>query len=262
VVSLKIIEFQLPRMRAVLFLCLLPTSLVSGASTLWNATLGPMPPPQPKEVGMQVLDYQYYYLVSNHEVIADVNIPGYEFMSYQQQAVMSITGGEVNGIPQQQIAYQNYLDPYSNTASLLAQYKTQTCTYGQIEGTTPYPGYDYYNNLLLSLVDQGIPVYFDYITLPDYGLCLQYTSTPPWITDDEPRAITYTLTFQNSTGYLVIYSLIGTEYCCPGVNIYCPNSGLCSDGTEPQLTQANTTSYYGPYQIYSASDWADGFFGA
>lgn len=40
-----------------------------------------------------------------------------------------------------------------------------------------------------------------------------------------PRDLTYTLTFQNSTGYLLIYALAGTEYCCPGADIYCPNEG-------------------------------------
>lgn len=174
---------------------------------------------------------------------------------------MATTGGEVNGIPQVQLSYGNYQDPSSNTASMLAHYNDQTCTYSQIEGESPYPGFDYYQNLLLSLYYSGIPVYFDYIDLPDYGLCLQFTATPPWISEDLPRALTYTLTFQNSTGLLVIYALIGTEYCCPGLNLYCPNSGPCDDGSQPLLTQANTTSFYGPYQIYTADSWSEGFFG-
>ncbi len=64
------------------------------------------------------------------------------------------------------------------------------------------------------------------------------------------------------SGYLLIYSLIGTEYCCPGINLYCPNSGNCDDGSVPLLTQANTTQYYSAYQIYTNTSWADGFFGA
>lgn len=232
-----------------------------GASTLWNITTGPMPPLQPKELGVELLNYQFYTLVSTNEVILNINVPGYQFNSYSQQCQMATTGGEVNGIPQVQLSYGNYKDPSSNTASMLAHYNDQTCTYSQIEGESPYPGYDYYQSMLLSLYYSGIPVYFDYVNLPDYGLCLQYTATPPWPSDDEPRDLTYTLTFQNSTGYLLIYALIGTEYCCPGLNLYCPNSGPCDDGSMPLLTQANTTSFYGPYQIYEADSWSDGFFG-
>ena len=177
---------------------------------------------------------------------------------------MSSAGGEVNGVPNLQVSYDNYANPSSNTAVMLADYNTQQCTYGQIEGEAPYPGYDYWNTFLQTLVAENITVYFEYVTLPDYGLCLQYTTTPPWYSNDdnEPRVLTYTLAFQNSTGYLVLYSLEGTEYCCPGANIYCPNSGLCADGTSPQLTMANTTVYYSNYQIYNASSWASGLFGA
>jgi hypothetical protein len=238
--------------------CVLPTL---GAPTLWNISVGPMPPLQPKELGVELLNYQYYTLVSNNEVVLDLDVPGYQFNSYSQQCQMATTGGEVNGIPSVQLSYSNYLDPSSDTASMLAHYNDQTCTYSQIEGESPYPGYDYYQNLLLSLYYGGIPVYFEYVDLPDYGLCMQFTATPPWISDDLPRSLTYTLTFQNSTGYLLIYALVGTEYCCPGLNLFCPNSGLCSDGSEPQLTQANTTSYYGPYQIYANDSWSPGFFG-
>lgn len=233
-----------------------------GAATLWNVTTGPMPPLQPKELGVELLNIQTYTLVSNNELILDLNVPGYQFNSYSQQCQMATTGGELNGVPQVQLSYGNYKDPSSDTASMLAHYNDQTCTYSQIEGESPYPGYDYYQTMLLSLYYSGIPVYFDYVTLPEYGLCLQYTATPPWDSDDEPRDLTYTLTFQNSTGYMLIYALIGTEYCCPGLNLYCPNSGPCEDGTMPVLTQANTTAYYGPYQIYSADSWSKGFFGA
>lgn len=236
-------------------------SITFGASTLWNVTTGPMAPLQPKELGFELLNYQFYTLVSTGEVILDLKVPGYQFSSYSQQCQSATTGGELNGIPQIQLSYGNYKDPSSSTASMLAHYNDQTCTYSQIEGESPYPGYDYYQNLLLSLYYSGIPVYFDYVDLPDYGLCLQYTATPPWISDDEPRSLTYTLTFQNSTGYLIIYALVGTEYCCPGLNLYCPNSGLCEDGSAPLLTHANTTALYGPYQIYEEDSWSEGFFG-
>lgn len=233
---------------------------VLGASTLWNTTQ-PMPPLQPKELGVELLNYQYYTLIPSNDVILDLNVQAYQFNSFSQLVQMATTAGKVNGVPQVQLSYGNYQDPSSYTASMLAHYDDQTCSYSQIEGESPYPGYDYYQNLLLSLYYGGIPVYFDYVNLPEYGQCLQYSATPPWISEDLPRDLTYTLTFQESTGHLVIYSLVGTEYCCPGVNVYCPNSGPCNDGTQPLLTMANTTSFYGPYQIFAADSWSDGFFG-
>ncbi len=174
--------------------------VVLSATTLWNVTTGPLPPLQPKEMGADTLNYQYYTLESTGEVILDLNVPGYQFNSYSQQCVMSTTGGEVDGVPQIQISYDNYMNPSSETASMQAHYTTQSCTYGPIEGESPYTGYDYYTTLLMSLYNAGIPIYFDFVDSPEYGVCLQYTATPPWESDDEPRVLTYTLTFQNSTG--------------------------------------------------------------
>ena len=251
------------RMKYLFLYCALLCSAFA-APAVWNSTIGPYPPYQPKENGCQSVNYQFYHLASTGEVILDLIVPGFVFSSYSYQTIMSTAGGEVDGIPNLQVSYDNYADPSSDTAVMLADYNTQTCTYGQIEGYSPYPGYNYYNIFLDELIAEGITVYFEYVDLPDYGLCLQYTTTPPWVSNDdsEPRVLTYTLAFQNSTGYLFLYSLVGTEYCCPGENIYCPNSGLCADGSEPQLTNANTSVYYSNYQIYSNTSWADGFFGA
>ncbi len=177
-------------MMFLIFVALTLPSCVLSAAALWNISTDPMPPLQPKEMGAETLNYQYYYLVSDpSDVILNLNVPGFQFNSYLYQSIMSTTGGEVNGQPQIQIAYDNYADPSSATASMLAHYDTQTCQYGPIEGDSPYMGYNYYTNLLLSLYSEQIPIYFEYVTLPEYGLCLQYTSTPPWVSNDnnEPR---------------------------------------------------------------------------
>lgn len=171
------------------------------APVLWNITTGPMPPYQPKEMGVETLTIQHYTADATGEVFVDINLPGFIFNSYSQLSAMATTGGEVDGVPQLQVAYNNFNDPSSPTATLLAYYNTQTCMSGPIEGDSPYNGYDYYTNLLLSLYYSGTPIYFQYVELPDYGTCLQYTATPPWPFDDLPRDLKYTVTFQQSTGY-------------------------------------------------------------
>lgn len=62
------------------------------ASVVWNITTDPMPPLQPKEMGCDTQNYQHYYLIPSGEVILDLNVPGYQFNSYSQQCIMSITG--------------------------------------------------------------------------------------------------------------------------------------------------------------------------
>src|SRR5687768_2292662 len=116
-------------------------SLVGSAPVLWNPATDPLPPNQPKEMGATVSDIQFYTLVNGGAVVLDINVPGYQFNSYVYQTIMATTGGEAEGVPQLQISYNNYKDPSSATASMLAHYATQSCSYGQIEGESPYPGY-------------------------------------------------------------------------------------------------------------------------
>ena len=243
----------------VTLLCLLFLSPCVTSLTLWNATTDPLPPLQPPEFGAYVSTYGVTILISTGELLSSVNMPGYEFSSYSQLSIMSVLGGQMGGIPQLQIAYNNYSTPSSN---FLAYYNTQQCMTGEVEGNSPFTGYDYYQNLVLQLYYSGTPIFFEYVTLPDYGLCVTYITSPPWDNPALPRNITYSLTFQNSTGYLIYYEVSGTEYCCVNENLYCPNSGNCSDGTVPVQIFSNATQLTDSYQIYDASAWPNDFFGA
>lgn len=232
------------------------------AAQLWNPATDPLPPVQPAEMSATLYNSDLYTLVESGEVVSRTDVFGYQFNSFSKEMQMTVASGSNEGLPVLQIAYNNYANPSADNSSLLAQYNTQTCSNGPIEGESPYPGYNYYQEYLQLLYSSGIPIYFEYVILPEYGLSLRYSAELPWNNPALPRNLTYTLTFQNSTGYLLTYDLYGTEYCCPGANLYCPNSGNCSDGTIPQLTYAITNQTYYDYLLYEASDWPAGFFGA
>lgn len=244
------------------FICSI-ACMSSVTAKLWNPATDPLPPLQPKEMGVQTYNIQYYTLVNTGEVVLDIRVAGYEFFSYLQKLVVAQVSGQSQGnppTPLMQYSYNNYNDPDAYGSLMLAYYDTQTCFYGNVEGGSSYPGYDYYQSTLLGLYYSNIPVQFEYVTLPDYGLCLRYSALMPWSNPALPRALTYTVTFQNSTGYLIEYDLTGTEYCCPGANFGCPNSGLCPDGSAPVLTLANTNQTLYGYQIFQSNSWPSGFF--
>lgn len=224
---------------------------------LWNLS-DPLPPLQPKEVGLQTLNRQDYYIVGNGKKLFDITVSGYQFESYENQIVIAYATGQNSNTnptsPLMQYAYNNYL----TKQNMLASYTTQTCTYGSVEGYSPYPGYDFYTSYILYLYSQNAPITFDYITLPEYGTCLKYTAPVPWNNNQLPRNMTYTLIYQQSTGYLIEYNLIGTEYCC--LEGYCPNEGLCNDGSEPFLTYAMTNQTLYGYQIFNSTSWPQNFF--
>jgi hypothetical protein len=247
-----------------MFTLLLFTLLVvalSGNATakLWDPNTDPVPPVQPKEVGMQTYNSQFYHIVDTGAVLFNLQIPGYQFESYANQVIIAYaTGEDANANPPapiMQYAWNNY----SSGQNLLAQYPTQGCYYGTVEGHSPYPGYDFYSNYIYYLYQTKMNVTFEYITLPDYGLCLKYTSPVPWNNPDLPRNMVYTLVYQNSTGYLLQYNLIGTEYCCAN-GAGCPNEGQCADGTDPVLTLAMTNQTLFGYQIFTEDSWPKGFF--
>lgn len=240
-------------------LMLLLVGLACCEAELWNATTDPLPPPQPAEVGMQTLQTQSYTYANNGSVFFDLTVSGYQFSSYANQIIIAFSAGQNAGSPPaplMQYAYNNF----ASGENMLAGYDTQTCAYGEVEGNVPFPGYDYYSNYLLLLYDMGVPITFENVTLPELGVCLRYSAPVPWNNPQLPRNLTYTLTFQNSTGYLIEYQLHGTEYCCP--DMFCPNSGLCPDGSAPQLIIANTDQQLYGYQVFSNASWPSGFFDA
>jgi hypothetical protein len=234
---------------------LLVLNLVQGKQ--WNITTDPLPPLQPKECGYETYNNQVYYDV-NGKVVLSLQVAGFTFMSYLNQVSQSQAAGNNFGIPIMQFAYSNF----TAGTTFLAGYNAQNCTEGEVEGYEPYPGYDYYQSELVALYELGVPIEFVVVILPEYGLCLRYSAVLPWDNPSLPRYLTYTLTFQNSTGYLIEYDLIGTEYCCyDTITLYCPNKGLCYDGSTPQLTYAQTNQSLSNYQIYNESKWSPGFFG-
>lgn len=157
-----------------------------------------------------------------------------------------------------QVASDNFSNPNSAQAELLAQWSDQTCEYYGIEGGSAYNGYDYYTNEILSLYDSGVPIYYEYIESQVYGLCIQYIASLP---HTESQNFTYFLTYQNSTGYLLEYAIRGEELCC-GIANY--TGCACPNGVEaPSVyVYANSTVQYSNYQVFESGNiWPAGFFG-
>jgi hypothetical protein len=84
----------------------------------------------------------------------------------------------------------------------------------------------------------------------------------PWNDTVYPRHLNYTLEFQNSTGYLRLYSVHGYEYCCKDTGA-CLNIGerFCTDGSPPVLLYAQMNQHILEYQLI-LEPWPTGFFGA
>lgn len=235
------------------YFLLFPAFLVMGS--IWNPSTDPLPPLQPAECGYEVLDKQLYHN-STGGIVLQLEVGGYSFSSYSKQFIQSTATGSNFGLPVMQLAFTNY----TSQTGLLVSYNTQTCTTGAVEGNSPFPGYNFYQEEIMQLYNSGIQISFEYVEKPVYGVCLQYSAIVPWFNPSLPRDLVYTLVFQNSTGYLVEYSLVGTEYCCFGTNFYCPNSGNCSDGSVPQLTYASTNQTQYNYAIFTEESWSQGFF--
>jgi hypothetical protein len=235
---------------------LLVSFCVVVSADLWNITTDPLPPLQPQECGYQTYNSQIY-TNSSGDIVLNVQLPGYIFSSYAYQFQQATATGDNAGVPIYQLAFTNY----TSQMGLLVEYNSQECLESGVEGGSAFPGYAYYQNMIVDLYDQGIPIDFEYVTEPVYGLCLKYSAEVPWNNPALPRNITYTTVFQNSTGYLITYSLVGTEYCCYDTkNLYCPNAGLCTDGSSPGLTYAATNQSISGYQLFTKDSWPPGFF--
>ena len=88
-----------------------------------------------------------------------------------------------------------------------------------------------------------------------------YDIVVPWNDTVYPRDLNYTLEFQNSTGYLRLYSLHGYEYCCKDTGA-CLNIGerFCNDGSPPVNLYAQVDQVMKKYQLITEV-WPAGFFG-
>ena len=159
-------------------------------------------------------------------------------------------------------SYNNYTDPLNPNATLYAVYGSDgsgTCSYSMTEGSASYPCYDGYTKELLEYYNAGIPIYYSLTNYSDFGPCYVYTVQVPW-DFYPPREETYTLVYQQSSGYLLAYIVNGTEYCCDDQT--CVNEGLnCSDGSTAQLTWNNSSTFYSNYQIFNETSFPGGFFG-
>jgi len=247
---------------AIAMLFLLGQSVPGLAEELFDPAVDPYPMPMPAEYGCAVSTTDTWMVTSSNVYVLDVEMYGYYYGSLQYQSVMAQMGGMNQNAAVMQLSYTNYTVPSSPTAGTMISYDTQACYNNPIEGDTSYPGPNYYIDLMELYYNAGLPVYFSYVTVEGYGVCLQYTVNAPWNNPDLPRDINYTLTFQNSTGYLLDYVLSGTEYCCfgeaGGGQDYCPNSGNCTDGSAPQQVYTISGTYYRDYELFT--DWPVDFF--
>lgn len=239
-----------------LIIVLVYLDILLATPSLWVPGVDPLPPLQPKEVGYSLTVRQSYTDLATGVSSLQV-LSAYEYLSYSYLSTFSITSH--GSSPIVQLAFNNYTNPYSETSTYVVEYNSRSCVYGPSEGYSPYMGYDYYQNQILDLYYSGQDLYFEYEE-SSYGLLLVYSSIVPY-PGEYPRNITYTVAFENSTGYLVRYDLVGTEYCCPTNSDYsCPNSGLCNDGSVPTITLAQTNQTSFDYDILEASDWPADFF--
>ena len=233
---------------------LLRYQLVVGQK-LWDPSTDPSPPTQPAEYGCATTTSANWDVVSSGLNVLSVAAYGYTFGSLQYKSQLSQIAGSDSGNQTIHLSVTDYTDPTSPTAGLVIYYESQTCYSSSVEGESSYPGDTYYASLLTAYYSYEIPIYFEYVNVPNFGTCLQYTALAPWYNPALPRSINYTLTFQNSTGYLLDYVLSGTEYCCfSGANKYCPNEGNCTDGSQPQQIYTVSGTYYRDYSLFTSFD--------
>lgn len=218
-----------------------------------------MPPLQPKEVGMTYLEYNNYTWLDDYSNLMMVSIYGYTFQSYENQIIYDSGSGLMDAAGTATTVW-SYIN-YTSAESCICSYNTQVCTCGDIEGGgDTYAGYNYWAEMGMMMYLQGAPVYYYTEMDPVYGLMMVYDIEAPWPDTTYPRYLNYTLKFQNSTGYLRLYSTHGTEYCCKDTG-YCVNPGVdfCDDGSPPVELYAQMDQSYQEYQLVTA--WSEGFFG-
>jgi hypothetical protein len=185
-----------------------------------------------------------------------MSVPGYSYYSYSQQSAVSNAGGMsfANGAssPTMLTNFINYNDPSNPVASMRILYGSQMCAYNSIEGGGGFQGYDYWQQSFLQYQELNYPLYFQYKNDSQYGLCLEYAVDPG-------GNVTYTLIFQNSTGYLLNYISQGHELCCPdGVtcgHVICP-------GNKPpvHVSDYSNTAYSNYIVLGDNYTWSSGFF--
>eukprot|EP00467_Chlorarachnion_reptans_P019850 CAMPEP_0114494572 /NCGR_PEP_ID=MMETSP0109-20121206/4726_1 /TAXON_ID=29199 /ORGANISM="Chlorarachnion reptans, Strain CCCM449" /LENGTH=346 /DNA_ID=CAMNT_0001671623 /DNA_START=12 /DNA_END=1052 /DNA_ORIENTATION=+ len=230
----------------------------------WDPATDPLPPLQPKECGFQIVARADYTFTDTGEKQTLVFAAGYQLQSYQYKTVQTVSGGVNEGKAVMQTSFGNYTSPTDPRATMYAKYQTQTCDYHATEGGAPYQGYDFYRKQLQSFHQQNITVYFSRQNYSDFGPCLVYQVIAPWAAPPPapPRRLQYSFVFEVSSGYLRLYRINGTEYCCPSGG--CVDfSPTCDDGTTARQTYADSNNFYSNYHVFpNASAFEEGMLGA
>lgn len=208
----------------------------------WNAATDPLPPLQPMEYGFSFVDFEYYYVTATGYVTVDMSVPGYSFYSYHNLSAISVGGGyqmlNKTTSPAALVNYIDYRNPTNPIASARMLFSERECFYNAPEGGSGFPGYNYWQQQVAYFDSVGIPMYYEMTTCPDVGgTCLEYAV---------PMGnITFTLYFQNSTGYLLNYITYGHEYCCLDGSMC--GVETCPDGSVPLLTTDYAKTSYDNY---------------
>ena len=169
--------------------------------TVFNSSINPYPPNQPKEFGSTLNTVYSLTALSTGAVLEDADTYGYQFSSYSLLAVRQSVAGEADSAPTSVYSVNNYSAAFG---SMYTVWEDQTCTLGAGEGDAAYPGYDYYGAYLKALISYGYEVYFYEGGYKTYGDCYVYNVLVPWASsDDYPgRNLTYTLAYEQDTGYI------------------------------------------------------------
>lgn len=211
------------------------------------------------EYQRQQLQLQQQQLQRRQRTMNSINFINNQFNHIANSVVDYTSNSEDDGTGAATWFYTNYTATYNNSCS--CDYTRQNCLCGTITGGKAiYPGYNYYQNLLLAYHDDGILINYYNYNSEQYGVMLVYEVLPSWNSTKLPRHVNYTIEFQNSTGYLRKYTQYGYEYCCDNTKT-CVNDHqeLCSDGSAPILIYSYQLLSYLNYQI--VTEWAKGFFG-
>ena len=222
----------------------------------FNGTTDPYPPYQPKEYGVFTETIQYYVAIDTGDLFIDLSSPAYLYRSYSSNAEQQVAGGfltsqDAGGVPAPLMVATNtqFSAPSDPKSSQRMVFTDRECYYNAIEGGGGFQGYDFYTNQWMFYESIGLPLYFAYGDDPIYGTTMVYATTPP------DGNITYTLTYQNSTKYLLSYIVQGTEHVC---NIgECGDA--CCDGNPPVYLADYTAQTYSGYKVL-ADDYNWGAF--
>ena len=229
---------------------------LSFAKTVWNPTTGPLPPAQPQEVGFQTDSIVEFINGTTNVAAIASRLSSYTFLSYNQLKGVQSTSGLSYSLPKMQTQYSNYnLTGYpSQSAGLLISYNNQNCQTVQVT-VNDYMGYTFYTDLMVWEYNQGVTIYFEYINLPEIGLCLKYSLFS--------SGTSHTYIFQNSTGYIIQHDMSTLEYCCQiqQYSLCDPYLTTCPVGSHPpQLQYAINNQTFSDYAVFDASYWPDNFF--